>query len=138
MEGLNAYAKAHPREVKHKKAFPFNEKEYLTSVVFSLSVFCGVDKLLPQILDGRVATIPGFQTEGSNAFAIHPSRSRSGEAFLVINAHQPLEGPAAFYEAHVQSEQGWNMLGGLFPGGCLIFHGTNENLGWAHTVHTQD
>ncbi len=138
VEGLNAYAKAHPREVKHKKAFPFNEKEYLTSVVFSLSVFCGVDKLLPQILDGRVATIPGFQTEGSNAFAIHPSRSKSGEAFLVINAHQPLEGPAAFYEAQVQSEQGWNMLGGLFPGGCLIFHGTNENLGWAHTVNNQD
>ena len=30
------------------------------------------------------------------------------------------------------------MLGGLFPGGCLIFHGTNENLGWAHTVNYQD
>ena len=44
----------------------------------------------------------------------------------------------AFYEAHLQSEQGWNMLGGLFPGGCLIFHGTNENLGWAHTVNYQD
>ena len=25
-----------------------------------------------------------------------------------------------------------------FPGGCLIFHGTNENLGWAHTVNYQD
>ena len=36
--GLNAYAKEHPKEVKYKKAFPFNEKEYLTSVVF-LSVF---------------------------------------------------------------------------------------------------
>jgi len=30
------------------------------------------------------------------------------------------------------------MLGGVFPGGCLIFHGTNENLGWAHTVNNQD
>ena len=30
------------------------------------------------------------------------------------------------------------MLGGVFPGGCLIFHGTNENLGWAHTVNYQD
>jgi acyl-homoserine-lactone acylase len=65
-------------------------------------------------------------------------KTTTGESFLAINAHQPNTGPVAFYEAHLQSEQGWNMLGGLFPGGCLIFHGTNENLGWAHTVNYQD
>lgn len=138
VQGLNAFAKAHPKEVKYKKAFPFNEKEYLTAVVFSLDVFCGVDKAIPQIVGGRVATIPGFNPQGSNSFAFHPSKTTTGEAFLAINAHQPVEGPVAFYEAHVQSEQGWNMLGGLFPGGCLIFHGTNENLGWAHTNNYQD
>jgi acyl-homoserine-lactone acylase len=136
--GLNAYAKAHPGEVKYKKAFPFDEKEYMTAVVFSVAIFCGVDRALPQILGGKVATIPGFSSQGSNAFAIHPSRTTTGEAFLVINAHQPLEGPTAFYEAHVQSEQGWNMLGGLLAGGCVILHGTNENLGWAHTVNYPD
>src|SRR5882724_549506 len=138
VEGLNAYARTHPGEVKYKAAFPFSEKEYLAGVVFSVSIFCGADNALSQILGGRVATIPGFASQGSNAFAFHPSRTVSGEAFLAINAHQPLEGPTAFYEAHVQSEQGWNMLGGVFPGGCLIFHGTNEHLGWAHTVNGQD
>lgn len=138
VDGLNAYAKAHPNEIKYKKAFPFNEKEYLTAVVFSTSIFCGVDKVLPQILGGKVKTLAGFSGEGSNAFVFHPSRTTTGEAFLTINAHQPIEGPTAFYEAHLQSEEGWNMLGGLFPGGCLIFHGTNENLGWAHTVNYQD
>jgi acyl-homoserine-lactone acylase len=136
--GLNAYAKTHPKEVKYKQAFPFNEKEYLTAVVFSTSLFCGVDKTLPEILGGRVATIPGFHTDGSNAFAMNSKKTTTGESFLAINAHQPNTGPVAFYEAHLQSEQGWNMLGGLFPGGCLIFHGTNENLGWAHTVNYQD
>ncbi len=138
VEGLNAFAKAYPSKVNYKRAFPFNEKEYLTGVVFSISIFCGLDRTLPAILGGRIATIPGFGSEGSNAFAIHPSRTTTGEAFLAINAHQPLEGPTAFYEAHVQSEQGWNMLGGLLAGGCLIFHGTNESLGWAHTVNYQD
>jgi len=138
VDGLNAYARAHPDEIKYKRAFPFNEKEYLTAVVFSTSIFCGVDKVLPQILGGKMKMIPGFGSEGSNAFVFHPNRTSTGEAFLTINAHQPLEGPTAFYEAHLQSEQGWNMLGGLFPGGCLIFHGTNENLGWAHTVNYQD
>jgi acyl-homoserine-lactone acylase len=136
--GLNAYAKAHPGEVKYKKTFPFNEKEYMTAVVFSIAIFCGVDQALPQILGGKVATIPGFSLQGSNAFAFHPSKTTTGEAFLTINAHQPLEGPTAFYEAHVQSEQGWNMLGGLLAGGCVILHGTNENLGWAHTVNYPD
>ncbi len=135
--GLNAYAKAYPKQVKYKQAFPFNEKDYLTAVVFSVSIFCGVDRTLPQILAGDIATI-GFTSQGSNSFAFHPSRTTTGEAFLAINAHQPVEGPTAFYEAHLQSEEGWNMLGGLFPGGCLIFHGTNENLGWAHTVNNQD
>lgn len=136
--GLNAYAKAHPDEVKYKQAFPFNEKEYLTAVVFSISLFCGVDGVIPQILGGKVATIPGFNTAGSNSFAMNSKKTTTGESFLAINAHQPNTGPVAFYEAHLQSEQGWNMLGGLFPGGCLIFHGTNENLGWAHTVNYQD
>lgn len=136
--GLNAYAKAHPKEVKYKQAFPFNEKEYMTAVVFSISLFCGVDDALPQIFGGKVATIPGFNPQGSNAFAMNSVKTTTGESFLAINAHQPNTGPVAFYEAHLQSEQGWNMLGGLFPGGCLIFHGTNENLGWAHTVNYQD
>lgn len=136
--GLNAYAAAHPKEVEYKQAFPFDEKEYITAVVFSTSLFCGVDAILPKIMDGKVATLPNFKPEGSNAFAMNSRKTTTGETFLAINAHQPLEGPVAFYEAHLQSEQGWNMLGGLFPGGCLIFHGTNENLGWAHTVNYQD
>jgi acyl-homoserine-lactone acylase len=138
VQGLNAYAKAHPKEIKYKQAFPFDEKEYLTAVVFSITLFCGVDKVLPDILGGRVGTLPGFNPQGSNAFAMNSAKTTTGESFLTINAHQPNTGPVAFYEAHLQSEQGWNMLGGLFPGGCLIFHGTNENLGWAHTVNYQD
>ncbi|MBM3416042.1 MAG: acylase [Bacteroidetes bacterium] len=136
--GLNAYANSHPAEVKYKQAFPFDEKDYMTAVVFSISLFCGVDDVLPQIIGGKVATIPGFNPQGSNAFAMNSLKTTTGESFLAINAHQPNTGPVAFYEAHLQSEQGWNMLGGLFPGGCLIFHGTNENLGWAHTINYQD
>jgi acyl-homoserine-lactone acylase len=136
--GLNAYAKAYPGKVKYKQAFPFDEKQYMTAVVFSISLFCGVEDAIPQILKGTVPVIKGFNSGGSNAFAMNSRKTTTGESFLAINAHQPNEGPVAFYEAHLQSEQGWNMLGGLFPGGCLVFHGTNENLGWAHTVNYQD
>jgi acyl-homoserine-lactone acylase len=136
--GLNAYAAAHPHEVKYKRAFPLNDHEYMTAVVLSVALFCGIDNAIPQIIGGKAATIPGFSSGGSNSFAMNSQKTTTGESFLAINAHQPNTGPVAFYEAHLQSEQGWNMLGGLFPGGCLIFHGTNENLGWAHTVNYQD
>jgi acyl-homoserine-lactone acylase len=46
--GLNAYAKAHPGEIIYKHAFPLDEKQYITAVVFSISLFCGVDNALPR------------------------------------------------------------------------------------------
>jgi acyl-homoserine-lactone acylase len=138
LEGLNSYAKKHPEEVLVKKCFPVNEIEYLTAATFSVCLVAGIDEALTKIYGGKISTIPGFVSGGSNAFAIHPSKTTSGEAFLAINAHQPLEGPVAFYEAHMMSEEGLNILGGLFPGAPCILHGVNENLGWAHTVNYFD
>jgi acyl-homoserine-lactone acylase len=136
--GLEAYGKAHPSEVVNKQVFPIAIEDYIATTMFSVAIFCGVDKALPKILDGSIPSLPGFTGEGSNAFAIKGSKSATGEPMLVINAHQPIEGATAFYEAHVQSEEGWNILGGLFPGGPLIFHGVTPNLAWAHTVNFQD
>ena len=136
--GLEAYAKAHPDQVLNKHVFPISIEEYLASAAFSVAIFCGVDKALPKILNGTIPKLEGFTGEGSNAFAINAKKSASDETMLVINAHQPIEGPTAFYEAHVQSDEGWNILGGLFPGAPLIFHGVTPNLAWAHTVNFQD
>ena len=138
LAGLGAYAKTHPTEVLNKHVFPISIEEYLSATVFSVAIFCGVDKSLPKILNGTIPTLPGFTGEGSNSIAIHSSKSLSGENMLVINAHQPIEGATAFYEAHLQSEEGWDILGGLFPGGPLIFHGVTPNVAWAHTVNFQD
>ena len=136
--GLEAYGKAHPSEVVNKHVFPIAIEDYIATTMFSVAIFCGVDKALPKILDGSIPSLPGFTGEGSNAFAIKSSKSATSEPMLVINAHQPIEGATAFYEAHVKSEEGWNILGGLFPGGPLIFHGVTPNLAWAHTVNFQD
>ena len=50
-------------------------------------------------------------TIGSNGFAFKSSKTRDGKTYLNVNTHQPLEGPFSWYEAHVNSEEGWNMLG---------------------------
>lgn len=138
IEGLNDYAARHPKELIVKGAFPITVKEYLTSTTFSICMVMGVDEVLSNIYAEKVQTLPGFESGGSNAIAISPAKTTTGEAFLAINAHQPLEGPVAFYEAHLQSDEGLNIIGGLFPGAPCVLHGVNENLGWAHTVNYQD
>lgn len=138
VQGLNDYANAHPEEVMVKQLFPLTVKDHIASSVLALTIFNGGDKALRSIFGDNVNPLVEFDKKGSNGIAIHPSRTGTGEAFLVINAHQPNEGPQAFYEAHVNSEEGWNALGGLLSGGPSILHGVNENLGWAHTVNLCD
>lgn len=138
VQGVNDYAAAHPEEVLVKKVFPITVKEYIASSVLALTKFNGGDQALQQIFNNQVKWLIDYDKMGSNGIAVHPDRTTEGVAYLAINAHQPNEGPEAFYEAHVQSEEGWNALGGLLAGGPCILHGVNEHYGWAHTVNLCD
>lgn len=135
VQGLNDYAKAHPKEVVYKKAFPLTEKDLLKGSVLQTSLLAGVGMALKSIRDMRIKEFYEINDVGSNAIAIAPSQTEDGKTYLAINSHQPLEGRFAWYEAHVQSEEGWDIIGGLFPGGTNIFVGTNRYLGWAHTTN---
>ncbi|MCR9142246.1 MAG: penicillin acylase family protein [bacterium] len=90
------------------------------------------------VIPAGTAPFPDFRMVASNAHAVGKRRSADGVIRLNVNSHQPWEGPVAWYEAHIQSEEGWNMIGGTFPGAPMIFHGHNEKLGWAHTVNAPD
>ena len=138
VQALNDYAKKHPEEVLHKKIFPVTAKEYIASSVLALTVFNGADQALFRIFKNSEWLAPELNKKGSNSSAINASKTTTGESFLLINAHQPNTGAQAFYEAHICSEEGLNVLGGLLAGGPCILHGTNENLGWAHTVNYCD
>ncbi len=136
--GLNAYAAKHPKEVLLKKIFPVTPKDMVQYSVLQLCVLSGADKALASIFGGTVPLLENYKTQGSNAFAFNSNKTNDGQVYLAINAHQPLEGPVAFYEAHLSSEEGWNILGANFPGAPSILHGVNEYLGWAHTVNEPD
>ncbi len=135
VQGLNAYAVAHPKEVLYKKAFPVTEKDVVKGGVLQTSLMAGVGLSLKSIKDNRIREFYEINDVGSNAIAISGNHTEDGKTYLAVNSHQPLEGRFAWYEAHVQSEEGWDIIGGLFPGGTNIFVGTNRNLGWAHTTN---
>lgn len=136
---MNDFALKNPGRVLLQGAFPVTPVDIVSAYILSLAQMSGADQAIKSIVEGKVPEPPIPNGDGgSNAIAIHSSRTTTGQSFLAINSHQPLEGPVSWYEAHLCSEEGWNIIGGLFPGGLTVFHGANEHLGWAHTVNYPD
>ncbi len=138
VQALNHYAATHKSEVLNKNLFPITLKEYVSSSVFALTIFNGAGDALQRIFNNTEPQAPEYNKKGSNSAAVLNTKTTTGESFLLINAHQPNTGAQAFYEAHICSEEGLNVLGGLLAGAPSILHGVNENLGWAHTVNYCD
>jgi len=151
--GLNLYASEHPEETWPGLA-PFLAQDVLAGFMLKTPLFYGLDEELmalqsedpdePLALDlstpGRAFSL-GSEARaamGSNAFAVAPKRASDGSTRLIINSHQPLTGPVAWYEAHLRSDEGIDMLGGIFPGTPVILHGFNRGAGWGNTVNDPD
>lgn len=151
--GINLYAAENSDSVWQGLA-PFTAADIVAGFVFKTPFFYGLDEPILDLFDegsdlemslapigDKLAwslTKRGESERGSNAYAISAERSGEDTTRLLINSHQPLTGPVAWYEAHMVSEEGWNIQGGLFPGTPVILHGFSENLGWANTVNHID
>lgn len=151
--GVNLYASEHPGTIWAGLA-PFTAEDVVAGFVFKTPLFYGLDETLLELFgderEAQIALDPGAGREsfltvpkgaperGSNAFAVSPQRGGDGVTRLMINSHQPLTGPVAWYEAQLVSEEGLDITGGLFPGTPLILHGFNRDLGWANTVNKPD
>jgi acyl-homoserine-lactone acylase len=135
-DGLNHYAALHPAEAV-PQLYPVRGQDVVGGFVHKVPLFFDLHLVLQRLLDPAAAPT-GTAPAGSNAIAVAPSRSADGFTRLAVNSHQPWEGPVAWYEAHLRSDEGWDMAGGTFPGAPLILHGHNRSLGWAHTVNKPD
>ena len=78
------------------------------------------------------------QHVGSNMWAVRPEKSASGKALMFINPHQPFFGPGQWYEGHVKSGEGWDLLGACFFGSPFPSVGYNSHIAWSHTVNNPD
>ncbi len=76
--------------------------------------------------------------QGSNGWAIGPSRTAGGHALLFINPHLPWFGPGQVYEGHLISQSGWNFTGYTRFGFPLPYVGHNEAAGWVSTDNAAD
>jgi len=159
--GVNRYAEQHPDQVIMPEVMPMTGKDVVAGFVFKGPFFFGLDNAILELFgderkreislkraaldfdDAEAFALAGDflrkgEEIGSNTIGVSNKRSADGGTYLAINSHQPYTGPVAWYEAHLVSEDGWDMYGGLFPGMPVIAHGHNRHLGWAHTVNGPD
>lgn len=129
-DGINDYAALHT-EILKPGLLPVTGKDIAAGFVFKTPFFYGLDKTLRKVLAAKTDTAE----TGSNGVAVAPSRSADGATRLLVNSHQPYTGPVAWYEAVLESGQGWHVAGGFFPGSPFMLHGHNAHLGWANTVN---
>ena len=150
-DGVNQYILDHPGEAL-PGVYPVTGKDLVAGFVHKTPLFFGVQNFLKKMMERKPEEFKSntswwedhqkdrekMVTKGSNVFAVSSSRSEDEKIRLAINPHQPWDGPFAWYEAHIHSEEGWNMTGGLFPGSPIVLVGHNEHLGWGHTVNAPD
>ncbi len=143
--GFNAFAAQHPDRIS-LDVLPVLPQDVIAAHMFRHLLFYGFEKTLTdlraetrQFVISDAPMLPNVGiTLGSNATAIAPSRSRDGSTMLMINSHQPLTGPVSWYEAHLESGEGLNVMGGLFIGAPTLGVGFNQHHGWGATVNQPD
>ena len=138
--GMNQFALKHPEQVLVADLFPITPKKMLRYAQLQLFISSQGDRWVQKIINNEVEHKLAVETEpkGSNTFGFNSAKTTNGNTFLAINTHQPLDGPVSWYEAHLNSEEGTNILGALFAGSPNILIGINEYLAWTHTVNQPD
>lgn len=85
-------------------------------------------------LEGPLGELP----LGSNEWAVAPSRTVDGHAFLLVNPHQRFFGVERYLEIHLHSDAGLVFSGLTRFGFMLPYMGNNERLGWTFTDNYAD
>jgi acyl-homoserine-lactone acylase len=141
-QGINRYAKLNPEKILVKELFPITPRKMLHYSFLQLFISNGADKLVSKIISNNTLDLSNLgineDIQGSNTFAFNNNKTKNHETYLAINTHQPLDGPNSWYEVHLNSEEGTNILGATFAGAPCVLTGVNENLAWTHTVNYPD
>jgi len=145
VDGLNYYAAKHPDQV-NADLLPVTAHDIVAANMLRHLLFYGFQNSVQELTGPERAreisransvALDGVPI-GSNAFAVAPAYSTDGATRIAINSHQPTTGPVSWYEAHIKSATGLNVMGGLFPGSASINLGFTETVAWAATVNHPD
>ncbi len=137
-DAVNTYASLNPKEIIIKKLFPVTPYDIIQGYVLGTTFLSSISESLTKIFENRLPPLDPGKQYGSNGIAVHASKTNDGQNYIAINSHQPLEGVFSWYEAHLISNEGLNMLGSSLLGAITLNQGVNEHLAWAHTLNFND
>lgn len=122
--GMNLYMEEHPEAIDEalKVALPITSHDILAHIQRVI------------YFDFLVSDREISAWRGSNAWAIAPSRSQSGNALLLANPHLPWQDFYLLYEAHLNAPN-LNSYGATLVGMPALVMAFNDNLGWTLTVN---
>lgn len=139
--GVNEYARKHPEAIASelKVVLPVRGVDLLAHVqrVLQFTFIADPESVAKLGKDGEMLGKVSQKSYGSNAWAIAPSRSESGNAILLANPHLPWSDLFLWYEAQITAP-GIDAYGATLVGVPVLAIAFNDNLGWAHTVNTFD
>ena len=148
--GLNVWCADHPATGCARTA-PVFGRDIIAGFVTRPMSFYGLDGEIDSLVSGRASMEMSTKSTreallnttddielGSNGLAVAPSRAADGHTRISANSHQPYEGRVAWYEARLKSEEGIDLVGGLFPGTPILLTAVGPKVGWAATVNKPD
>jgi penicillin amidase len=87
----------------------------------------------PKVLDN----LPVPLLQGSNNWAVGPSRTLSGKVIIANDTHIKYNSPSAWYEAHIEYP-GFGFYGNYLAGIPVALIGHSRNHGWGLTMFEDD
>jgi acyl-homoserine-lactone acylase len=131
VKGINDYADSHPEELDE------NMKQVLPVTTYDVIAHT-LRVIYLEFLGAQDIYLAGASAQaGSNAVAIGPLKSASGNAMLVINPHLPWSDFYTWFEAHLNTGD-YNAYGIALVGTPSLAMGFNNYLGWALTINPID
>jgi len=134
IEGINDYANRHPENIsdEYEIVLPITMEDLMGHALRVLHYTFVVSQ------DDVDDESKGWsEPKGSNAWAIAPNRSASGNALLLANPHLMWGDLFTWFEVHLNLPE-HNIYGASLVGSPALGIMFNENLGWTHTVNTHD
>jgi len=158
-EGVNIFIRAHPERVPAWAGPIFNGHDIAATDIASANVVAAQRMVMRHLqgpaaprtrgearsIDAKSGDVNADDTtfggpnpdDGSNAWALAPSRTKSERAILLRNPH--LAWTAGYWEAHVTVPGRLDFYGDFRIGSAFsVIGGFNKDLGWATTNNNPD